>query len=66
MPRTRDNASKVTRSTTLADMVERLALAGCGSSLWPNPYAREYHRAVVRRVIGAMTPGDIELIKGTK
>lgn len=66
MPRTRDNASIGTRSTALADMVERLALAGCGSTLWPNPYARDYHRAVVRRMLAAMTQSDIALIKGMK
>lgn len=66
MPRTKNTALIGTRSTALAEMIERLALAACGSALWPNPYARDYHRAAARRMLAAIRDSDIVLIKGMK
>ncbi len=63
MARRKDTTTAAGRAAAFAEMVDRLALAACGAKLWPNPYAREYHRAVVRRTIAAMTAGDLELIR---
>jgi hypothetical protein len=60
------NAPFVVQTPALADMVDRLAFAACGSSQWPNPFAVEYHRAIVRRVIGAMSLRDLDLIADAK
>lgn len=62
MPKKSPNASIVTRSNSFAEMVDRLALAACGRALWPNPYAADYHRAAVRRMIEAMTGADMQTI----
>jgi hypothetical protein len=62
MPKKSTNASHVTRSNSFADTVERLALAACGRALWPNPYAADYHRAAVRRMIETMTGADMQAI----
>lgn len=43
--------------------LERLALAACGVVLWPNPYAREYHRAAVLRMLRAMTAKDLTTLR---
>jgi hypothetical protein len=57
------NSKIAEQSVVIADMIDRLALAACGSVLWPNPYARDYHRAAVRRMLAAMTNTDIDAIK---
>jgi hypothetical protein len=56
------NVPFVAQTPALADLVDRLALAACGSPDWPNPYAREYHRVIVRRILGAMSLRDLEII----
>lgn len=62
----RPNAPFAVQTVSHADMVERLAFAACGASRWPNPYAVEYYKAVVRRIIGAMTLRDLDEIAEQK
>lgn len=62
----KENAPIVVRPVTVSDMVERLALAACGAKLWPTPYAADYHKAAVRRVIEALTDRDLRIIKAMK
>lgn len=57
--RTRD------RAAVIAEMVERLAFAACGARLWPNEYARIYHRSAAQRMIDVMTLQDLTLIQTT-
>jgi hypothetical protein len=63
---TKTSAPLVVRTVTVAEMVERLAFAACGAKLWPSPYAADYHRAAVRRMIDALTDADLRLIKAMK
>lgn len=60
------NAPMVVRPAAVDQMVERLAFAGCGAKDWPTPYAADYHRAVVRRVLDAITLRDLRLIEAMK
>lgn len=62
------NAPVVARPTVVAidEMVERLAFAGCGAKTWPTPYAADYHRAVVRRILNTITLKDLRLIEAMK
>jgi hypothetical protein len=60
------NVPLVAQPPTFADLVDRLAFIACGSTTWPNPYAREYHRAIVRRIIGAMTLRDLDTVADMK
>lgn len=60
------NAPMVARPVAVADLIERLAFAACGAKLWPSPYAADYHRGAVRRMLDALTEKDVRLIEAMK
>lgn len=60
------DAPIVARSSPLDLLIDRLAFAACGANVWPSPYAADYHRAAVRRMLAVMTVKDLRLIEATK